>query len=70
MDLNARCRNILLSAADSPETLRPSDLFRIFDEAEDQGIKKEFIRWIDKQPLNERTRNHFLVSGALVIACD
>ena len=49
-------RSILALSADSPEELRPSDVFRVVDEADDLGVKAEFVNWLLSENLKPRTR--------------
>ena len=44
-------RNILLLAADSPELLRKSDVFRILDEANQAESLMGFSAWLLRQPI-------------------
>jgi hypothetical protein len=53
---NTSFMNIVKSAADSPEQLRPGDVYRVLDEARDLGVEGVFADWLWKQNLMERTR--------------
>jgi len=48
-ELEPRLQSIFKLAADTPADLRPIDVDRVMDAAEDQGIASEFKSWFSKQ---------------------
>lgn len=53
---NGQFRNILALSADAPDLLRPCDVERVLDAAQDQGCLEGFRRWLLSEDLQERTR--------------
>ena len=51
--------NILKLAADSPDRLRRSDVYRVLDAAKNAGCLDGFVKWLKEQPVP------FTVSGEI-----
>lgn len=51
-------RSILALSGDEPDLLRPCDVGRVLDAAQDQGCFAEFRKWLLSQDLQERTRTN------------
>lgn len=49
-------RSILAVSADEPDLLRPCDVDRVLDAAQDQECLSGFCKWLLSQDLQERTR--------------
>lgn len=51
-------RSILALSADAPDLLRPCDVDRVLDAAQDQRCLAEFRNWLLSQDLQDRTRTN------------
>lgn len=49
---------ILALSADAPDLLRPCDVERVLDAAQDQGCFDEFRKWLLSHDLQDRTRSN------------
>lgn len=43
--------SILKTAADTPDRLRRSDVYRVLDEAKQAGCLSDFVDWLKDQPV-------------------
>ncbi|WP_224962663.1 hypothetical protein [Geomonas subterranea] len=57
-------QSILALSADAPDLLRPCDVERVLDAAQDQGCFDEFRKWLLCHDLQERTRTSIKTYGA------
>lgn len=57
-------QNILALSADAPDLLRPCDVERVLDAAQDQGCFDEFRKWLLGHDLQERARTNIKTYGA------
>jgi len=54
--MESKFRSALMVSADTPESLRASDVYRVLYEAEEMDVFHEFKTWLLSQNLQSRTR--------------
>lgn len=54
--MEQKYRSILMLSTDSPEQLRPIDVYRVLNEAKNKDCLTEFVKWLEARPISDRVR--------------